>query len=315
MTFMKNHLKAFGRGLILAGLTLGAIASGYPQSKTAAVAPKRCLMWKAVNGPNVVYLVGSIHIGSKDMYPLPKVMEDAFTRASVLAVELDITKDQGETSQKAMKLGTYEGEDNLWNHISKETADRVKKSCEKYGLPESMAGSMKPWLLSVTLSLMPMLKAGMDPTLGIDKHFLDKAHSAKTPKKIVEVESADFQLKTLSNLPDNLSDIWMKYTIGEADQSISEDAKVAKLWKEGNSEALAKSMLDFPKEIGKFQRSLLEDRNPHMTDVAEKYLKGNGPCFFVVGAAHLVGPEGVVALLKKRGYTVFQISAEEASAK
>jgi uncharacterized protein YbaP (TraB family) len=53
-----------------------------------------------------------------------------------------------------------------------------------------------------------------------------------------------------------------------------------------------------------FDKAMLQDRNLHMADVVEQFLKGKEPGFVVVGAGHMVGPDGVVKLLEKRGYKV-----------
>jgi len=278
------------------------------QAPAKATETKKCLMWKAVSGPNVVYLLGSIHLGGKDMYPLPKVIDDAFKRSKAMVVEVDITKvDPGEMSQLVAAKGVYTGDDTLWAHLSKPTADKVKKFFEKYSISEEASSKMKPWLAGITASVLPMMKAGMDPNLGIDKHFLDLAEGKK---KIEAAETAKFQLDLLSSLPDNVADTYLNWTVGEVSKSKEEDLKLEKLWKQGDAEALNAVISQHPKELDGLMRSLLEDRNPHMADVAEKYLKGNGgPCFFVVGAGHLIGKEGVVAILQKRGYTVYQLPA------
>ncbi len=54
--------------------------------------------------------------------------------------------------------------------------------------------------------------------------------------------------------------------------------------------------------------AMLQDRNPHMADVAEQYLKSKEIAFVMVGAAHLVGVDGVLRILEKRGYKVEQVA-------
>ncbi len=265
-------------------------------------------MWKAVSGSNVVYLLGSIHLGSPDMYPLPKVIDDAFARSKAMVVEVNMNNlDPGEASKFIMEKGMYTDEDTLWKHLSKPTGDKVKKFFTNYGMDETAAGKFKPWLAGIMSSVLPMMKAGMNADLGIDKHFLDLA---KGKKKVEQAESMDFQLKLLSSMTDSVADVYLSYTVGEVAKSKEQDLKLERLWKKGDAEALNKEISVHPKELDGLMRSLLEDRNPHMADVAEKYLKnGGGPCFFVVGAAHLIGKEGVVAILQKRGYNIYQVAA------
>jgi len=305
-----SFLRAAGRFAAIAGIITAFTSLASPQTPKAPAPPQKCLMWKAVSGTNVVYLLGSIHLGSKKMYPLPKPIEDAYSRSKVLVVEVDITKvDTAEAMSFVSEKGMYQGGDTLWKHLSPETTGKVKAFGAKYGMDDSVLGMLKPWLVSVELEVLPMQKAGMDLKLGIDKYFLDRASSPKTPKTVVQLETADFQLKLLSSLPENLSDEYLSYSLGESSNSLEEDSKLEKLWIAGDAKALNDAMPKYPEHLVSLMRSIREDRNPHMADVAEKYLKGGGPCFFVVGAAHLVGSEGVIALLQQRGYTVFQVSS------
>ena len=300
--FRKPNLRLFA----VAGLLLSSGVLAFAQQTPAVSTQKKCLFWKAVSGSNVVYLLGSIHIGSKALYPLPKVITDGFDRSKVMVVEVDINKVDPATASQFLASGMYTDGDTLWKHISPETATKVKTFIKSAGLTEEYVGSLKPWLAGVMVPMIPMLKAGALADLGIDKHFMDLAEGKK---KIEQVETADFQFKLLSSVPDNLADVYVNYTIGEVSKSKEEDLKLEKLWLAGDADAIDKAMSEHPKELDGLMRALLQDRNPHMADVAEKYLKnGEGPCFFVVGAAHLVGKEGVIAILKKRGYTVFQVT-------
>lgn len=50
--------------------------------------PSRQAFFRKVSSPsNAIYLLGSIHVGSKDMYPMPKEIEQAFERSTALVVE------------------------------------------------------------------------------------------------------------------------------------------------------------------------------------------------------------------------------------
>lgn len=225
-----------------------------------------------------------------------------------MVVEVDINNvDPTEMAQTVQTAGMYTNGDTLWQHVSKSTADKAKAFFAKYDVPETVSGMFKPWLAGTMASVLPMMKAGMQADLGIDKHFLDLAKAKG--KKIEQAETADFQLKLLESLPDNVADAFLSYSIGAVSHSKDDDLKMARAWRDGDIAALEASLNDHPKELDGYMNAIIRDRNPHMADVAEKHLKGGeGPCFFVVGAGHLIGDDGVVALLKKRGYQVWQVA-------
>ena len=95
------------------------------------------MFWKASSGTNVIYLLGSVHVGSKDMYPLPTEVQDAFESSTALVVEVDINHlDKQKIQALFQGEGLYPGDDLLWNHVSKETRQEdVEQFGATYGIP------------------------------------------------------------------------------------------------------------------------------------------------------------------------------------
>jgi uncharacterized protein YbaP (TraB family) len=181
--------------LVLAGLA--AASQLVAQATAVAPAPgpgKKAMFWKVSSADNVAWLLGSIHVGSKGMYPLPKEIEDAFERSTALLVEIDLNRvDMRKMQMLVFQTGLYGGDETLWDHVNPETRQRLEAFCEKYGLPAMAMSKMKPWAAAMMISTLPLMKSGMDVGLGIDKYFLDKAE--KTNKLVVEIESAEEQMK------------------------------------------------------------------------------------------------------------------------
>ena len=290
--------------LLIAGLVAASQLAA--QKPAAAPAPiRKALFWKVTSGENSAYLLGSVHLGSKEMYPLPKELEDAFETSSALIVEVDINHvDQAKMQGFVMANGMYAGDDTLWDHISKENRKLLEAFCDKFGIPAAAMAKMKPWMATMMVATLPMMRNGMEAGLGIDKYFLDKADKSK--KRIVELESAEWQLKLLSGITDQMLDQYLESTIGQ--DSLAEARKLQDAWMSGDAARVDKlvreSMAKGPESLNK---ALLTDRNPHMADIAEQFLKGKEQGFLVVGAAHMVGKDGVVELLRQRGYKVEQV--------
>ena len=274
-------------------------------------ASKKGLFWKATSGGNTIYMLGSIHIGSKDMYPLPQEIEDGFAASTTLIVEVDIEKVDKEKMQAMMvSKGMYAGDDSLWDHVSSETRKQVEQFCGKYQLPAAGFARLKPWAVAIAAALIPMMKAGLDPNLGIDKHFLDKVNQGSQKKTVVEIESAEWQLNLLSGFSEELQGKLLASALEQSNKPLEDGKKIEDLWMSGDAARLEVALNEGlnPPEI---RRALVEDRNPHMADVAEQYLKGKEPAFLVVGAAHLIGKDGVVSLLQKHGYQIDQVTLAE----
>src|SRR5690348_4739209 len=167
------------------------------KQQPAAAKPRHILMWKASSPTTTVYLLGSIHAGTRDMYPLPQAIETAFASSKALAVEINIKNvNQAQLLQLVQQYGMYGSDDSLSKHLPKETADALNDFGSKHGLPAIALERMKPWVASITVLALALQQAGEDPALGIDKHFLDEVKQAQ---RIEELESADFQLKLFSS--------------------------------------------------------------------------------------------------------------------
>ncbi|HWD37495.1 MAG TPA: TraB/GumN family protein [Fimbriimonas sp.] len=283
--------------LVAAGL---AITSAFAQKPTAV----KGLMWKATSGTSSIYMVGSIHIGSPKMYPLPSQYDEAFKRAKAVVVEADVNHIDPSMVATLMSDGMYSGDDNLFKHVSPDVAKQIRQFCKANPeFSEERFGQFKPWMASMMIEVAPALKSGMKVNLGIDEHFMSLATKAKKP--IVEAESVDFQLKLLTSIPpDEQNDMLKDALKGQHDMKEGM-GKLVSQWVAGDAASLTKEFIK--EKPTKFDHRILLDRNPHMADVAEGFLKKKEPCLFIVGAAHLLGPDGVVSILKKRGYTVTQV--------
>jgi uncharacterized protein YbaP (TraB family) len=286
--------------------TFAAIAALFvAQSALSAPAQVKGLFWKATSGTDTIYLLGSVHLGSKSMYPLPDYMEKAFANADSLVVEVNIKKvDQAKMAALVQDSGMYKGSDGLSKHVSASTEKKLQSFGAKYGLPAAALDKFRPWLAGVTISVLPMQQMGMQAGLGIDEYFLGKAEGKKP---IVEVETAEMQLHLLASLPQDQEQKYLDNSLDEAANAKKAMDILQKDWIGGDVKGMEGFVLKGTHKPGSFARMLLEDRNPHMADVAEGFLKDNKSCFFVVGAAHMIGKEGIVQILKNRGYKVEQV--------
>jgi len=286
-------------------LLLAAAAFGQHAATPAA---KPLPLWKAASGKNTAYLFGSLHVGDRSFYPLPATVENAFAASDVLIVELDLRKvDMMAMAATMMTEGMYSGGDSLWNHISAQTRRALEAYCTRASLSIDMFANMKPWLAAMTLSALPLQMAGMDPSFGLDQHFLDEAGG----KRVDPLETAEWQLRLFTGLPPEMQEKLLASAVeGDADP-IAESKELIATWKSGDAARIEGLVRKHPEGPPEFSRMLLEDRNPHMADAIAHCLETAGHCFMVVGAAHLVGKEGVVDLLGRRGIKVRQMNAGE----
>jgi len=296
-------MATFG-ALLLAGLAAASQLAAQGAAPTTAPA-RKAMFWKVSSSDKVAWLLGSIHLGSKSMYPLPREIEDAFERSAALLVEIDINHvDLQKMQLLVFQTGMYGGDETLWDHVSPETRLHLEAFCEKYGIPAMAMSKMKPWAVAMMVSTVPLMKSGMEVGLGIDKYFLDKAETAR--KRVVEIESADEQMKLVSGIT---AEMLEKSVAASAKQDPQEyGAQLQRAWTSGDTSQMEKIIQEQTSDAIEFAKAMVNDRNLHMADVVEQFLKGREQAFVVVGAGHMVGPGGVVKILEKRGYRVEQVA-------
>lgn len=296
--------RIFARRALRLFAVLAMLGSCFGQAAAPATAskPRHILMWKASSPTNTVYLLGSIHVGKKDMYPLPQTIESAFAASRILAVEFNIKKvDQMALVPLIQQYGMYPGDDTLFKHLPQETADALNAFSKKHPVYALALPRMKPWLASFTVLQASLQEAGEDPTQGIDVHFLDEL---KQTQRVEELESADFQLKLFASSTDEDQVEMLKSSLKHADNVVDSLNKLQNAWLSGDSEAMLKVINEQEEGPKALMKKLIDDRNITMAEHVDGFLKGKEPCFVVVGAGHIIGEKGIVKLLQEKGYKV-----------
>jgi uncharacterized protein len=278
-----------------------------PLPKEAAFSQEgKSFLWKVQSEGSTVYLFGSIHLLKKENYPLSQTIENAFEKSDILVVEANIQDPAKINLQAIMEKGLYPPNDSIAEHLSPETYEILKNETAKLSLPPEFFRMQRPWLLSMTLEAMELLKLGYDPRYGADVYFLSKAAGQK---KILELESVDEQINLLAGLSDREQELLLLLTLKELQTAAREVDQAVRAWKSGDAKGMevvmTKSLKEDPK-LAPIQEKLIVERNRKMVSTLEEYLRGKGTYFVVVGAGHLTGEKGIIEALRKKGYPVEQ---------
>jgi len=275
------------------------------ESARASVSQARNFLWKATGKGSVVYLAGSIHLLSPDFYPLNPVFDNAFNDSDLLVEEVDFNEMLGPQSQmQALMRGMLPAGQTLDKVLSPATLELVNKTAKELGAPMEALQKFKPWMLALTLEGLELASAGFDPNLGLDKHFFDLA---KEKGKAVEgLETVEYQLSRLDGMTAEQQDRMLAQTLKEINTEKASVAKLTGAWKTGDAAGVEKLVLGHLKDDPVLYQRLLVERNKNWLPKIEALFARKGHALVLVGAAHLVGPDGLVAMLKAKGYTVEQ---------
>lgn len=297
---------AFGMGMvlrtILAAVVVAVLAGGVATAQDA----RKHFLWK-VEGPgaSVAYLLGSLHVLTPEFYPLSADINKAFAASRTLVEELDLDElnDPAQMMSALSKAMLTDGR-TLDQIVAPSTFAEVSKRAEKAGLPMIALQRMKPWLVAITLMGPTLQAAGFKAELGIDKHFFDRAKEAGLKRQALETLA--YQLDRFDQLSPRLQEDMLISSMKELDTQVGNVRELAQQWAAGDVKALEASLLVSFEGSRELYDRLLVERNHNWVPHVETCLQQNAGCFIVVGAAHLVGPDGLPTLLTKKGYTVTQ---------
>lgn len=286
-------------------LVAGILAS-FAVSAASAQTGVRNFLWRVQNGSGVLYLAGSVHALSADVYPLNPAYQRAFDASDTLVEEIDLNE-MGLLTAAPMLLskGMYTDGRTFNQAVSKETVAMVSAKLKGTPFALDLIQSMKPWMVMLMLSAMQVQEAGLDAQLGLDKHFYDKAVAGK--KTIIGLETAESQIDRFDKMPEPVQEQLLRTTLSELDTAQKELGTIVAAWRRGDTAALERTMLSGFLKYPAAYNSLIVERNRNWMPQLEKCLARTRPCFVIVGAAHLVGPDGLLKMLQQKGYKIEQL--------
>ena len=283
-----------------------AVAIAFAAVSAPVETAGKSFLWKATKGTGSLYLVGSVHLLTKDYYPLNPTLDAAFKDAELLVEEIDLGEMMATENQMQMLMsGMLPSGQTLDKVIAPATMAAVTKRVETLGMPIEPLKRFKPWLLSLTLLGMEWQKAGFEAELGLDKHFYDRARADKKP--VQGLETVAFQISRFDEMTAEEQDRLLAETLSELDTQKTAVTALADAWKVGDAATVEKIVLQDLKSDPRLYQRMLVDRNRDWLPKLEAIASRGTRAFVVVGAAHLVGPEGLIEMLKAKGYRTEQM--------
>jgi len=277
----------------------------------ALLAPLRAaaptsFVWKATNQGNAVYLAGSIHMLTADFYPLNAAFDRAFNDSDLLVEEVDFAEMTAtEVQMQALMRAMLPSGQTLDKVVSAPTLALVNKAATDVGAPMEALQRMKPWMISLTLECLTLSKAGFDPDLGIDKHFYDRARAEG--KGVQGLETVAYQLSRLDDMTMEQQERMLVQSIKELNTEKASVTKLTDAWKTGDAAGVERVVLPDLKTDPLLYQRLLVERNKNWMPKIEALFSRKTHALVLVGSAHLVGPDGLLAMLKAKGYTIEQL--------
>jgi len=302
----REHEKARTNRVLGHPLAVRAAVLAWLVVACAHAASAKDFVWKVTGKSGTLYLVGSVHLLTQDFYPLSPTLERVYQDSDLLVEEADMGELISPQSQmQILARGMLPSSQSLDQLVSPATLADVSKRVAQLGMPMEPLKRFKPWFLALTLSALEWQKAGFDGQLGIDRHFFDRAK--KDGKRVMGLETAEFQMALFDGLPPDQQEQLLVGTLKDLDTELANLSRMVQAWKTGDASTLEEIVTkDLKSEPALYER-LLAQRNRTWLPKLEPLLERSGRSLVVVGAAHLVGPDGLLAMLTAKGYRVEQM--------
>ena len=264
-------------------------------------------MWQIEGGSNRIYLLGSVHVLRQEDHPIPTAIEEAYQDADILIMEIDMDDlDPINMAGLVSELGVINDGGSLQEYMGPELYTEAAEYASQLSIPIEMLGETEPWLAAITVEQMMLLRTGFKPQFGIEFHLSAKA--GEDNKEILGFETVREQLEFLDGLSLPAQRSLLIQTFEES-LNIEQDLNLLiDAWRHGDVDFLEKTMLAEMRKHPELYKTLVVDRNEawvkkikSLTTEADDYL-------IVVGALHLVGEDGVPALLSQIGISAIQLS-------
>ena len=276
------------------------------------------IFYLAADGEREWYLLGSIHVGSRDMYPLSASVRKAMKEADVLAFECDT--ESAQSAAVTQRMMRYDDGSGLADHISPQTMQALEQTAQKTGYDMAAFAQLKPWAITSLLS-MDTLAAEMgtkDVHKATELGVENQVRKQMGRKTVRYLETVEHQLGLLDAFSPELQEYLLASAceaILHPEEALDEELKLwPEWWANGNAQAFADSYLKGldedaePVLAQEYHRALITERNQQMAVELDALLQNGQSGFATVGLMHLVLPEdSILCELERMGYRIEKI--------
>lgn len=260
-------------------------------------------LWE-VTAPNGAhgYVFGTVHALPDGLEWKTPAIDAAVKNSDSLVLE--IVDPAGDAAARATfaRLANTPGQPPIEARVDRDLRDELREALAETRLPPGQFASLEDWAAALTLSFALEARDGYDPENGADRALL--AAAGKRP--VIGLETLEGQLGLFDMLPPREQRALLEAVVAAAgDEKASR--RLVRAWVEGDLSTIDREAHEGMLANPRLREALLVARNRAWAKrVAAMLREGKRP-FVAVGAAHVVGAEGLPALLGADGFQLKRI--------
>ena len=305
-----SHPSLIGR-LIWAVVCCALLPLAWVGDSHAQNGDRRGFLWEVRKGKQIAWLLGTIHVGRPEFYPLPPSRLAQIKRADAIVLEADVS-DTARAIAATQKYAQYpDGTPGLETRLTPELRQRIESLLSRNQLDLAPMMRMKPWMLANVLALFEAAQAGYVPGLSVEAYLMRIAKTDSKP--ILEFETIEQQFEIYEKAPWATQVSFLEEAVKavESRGARRELNRIVQAWETADRGSLERLLLEMRAQSSVGSRftvdTILLGRHPQMVRKIETMMAGGKSYVFAVGALHLVGPQGLVESLRARGYTLTEL--------
>lgn len=297
---MKAVVRAFAA---FVAVSLASCAQA-PASEEGGITPA---LYAVRDRDSTIYLYGTVHVRPRGADWGNARVRAAIDASDEIWTELLMNPETDQQTQVlAMRLGAATPGRPLSSWLTPDENASLNAVTTRLGMPQGALESLQPWMASLTLTLVPLLQAGYDPASGVDRSI--DAYADAAGKNMRALETAEQQLSFFATLSPEVQREMLQEAIVESENVATMIGEMSAAWERGDDTALQRAVVDDSREeYPELYQMLFVDRNNAWMTVLTQEMEGSGVDFVAVGAGHIIGPDGLVAQFRARGYRVERV--------
>jgi uncharacterized protein len=285
-------------------LALFALCTLYLATCSPAPREPGPALWRIADANSEIWLFGTVHVLPADLHWRSARVDAAFASAEELITETDMTEPAQQTlAALALRHGVLPEGQSLHAMLSAPQRARMERLAAAQRQDINGFARLRPWLAALRLSVGYAVAEGHTPEAGVDATLI--AEATARAMRLSYLESAEVQIRALADLAPADELRFLDATMRQIEDDRGGLDEMDQAWVRGDTVELARLIEDDFSDAGPAAYdALLTRRNRAWADEIARRLDGSGDIFIAVGAAHLVGPDSIVAMLRARGVEV-----------
>ena len=265
--------------------------------------------WQVGGSDGQIWLLGSVHYLREQDYPLPPIVDELYGLSDTLVMELDLDDlDPAAMQGSFATAGVLPPNTTLRSILEPETYSRTQSLAEDLGMPMTLLERLEPWLVSLTLTDLTMVRLGFQANQGLEQYLMRRA--AADRKEILGLESIEDQIGIFDSLSLEDQAELLAQSVNDLSAPGEYMSGVLDAWRSGSLDELAEEFSDDFADNPELESALVATRNARWVTQIDEMLNDGRRFLIVVGALHLVGDDSVVEMLQDRGVEVSPFSVQ-----